>query len=87
MLIGHRDATDDGSNNTDEALIGSAKKEVRKVGSSVELFLCCAIDGTVVMRCEASDRFWSEDISFSLANNPSDPMRSSDRNERSSFVE
>ena len=62
MLISHGNSADNRSNDSDEALVCAAKIKIIEMRRAVELFLRCTIDGSVIVRCKASDSLWREDI-------------------------
>lgn len=62
MAIGHADSADNGTNDTDKSLVGTAQEKIRKVCGAVKLFVWCTIDGAVIVPRESSDRFWGENI-------------------------
>src|SRR6187551_932838 len=62
MPIRHRDAARDAADNADEALVGTADKEVFQMRVAIELFLRRAVDCAVVVAGKTHDRCRREHI-------------------------
>ncbi len=63
VAIGHRDATDNCTDDPDKALIGAAEKQVLQVRGPVEPFFRSSVDGSVIVRGETTNCFGGKDIS------------------------